>query len=262
LVGGEMRRAAALVRGDWIENGVDDACIDAGAESALAQAWLEDARLEHASIASFARFTLELLALGAPADLIADAQRATGDEVDHARRCFTLASRYAGQPLGPGPLGIEGQVLRSTLVDIAMSAVREGCVGETLAALQASAQLESASDARVRDVLAVIAADEARHAELAWRFVHWAIETGGAAVRTAVAGAFQETLAEIASDGAPAPSRGGVDAALWRAHGRLSPREERKCRTAAAREVIEPCARALLSHAARRSENRPALLGC
>jgi hypothetical protein len=233
------------VRPDWVAAGAEgDPSLDEATRRVVARAWLEDARLEHASIASFARFTIELLALGAPADLVLDAQRATADEVEHARLCFALASRYAGEMLGPGPLGIDGAELTSSLVECAASAVREGCVGETLAALQASEQLARAADPRVRAALARIADDEARHAELAWRFVRWAIERGGAAVRAAVARAFREALRDLERAG-PRPID-TVDAAACRAHGRLLPAEERAFALLAAREIIEPCRRALL----------------
>jgi len=59
-------------------------------------------QLEHASIAAFARFSLQLLSLGAPAGLIDDCTRALGDETAHARLCFQLASAYAGRAIGSG----------------------------------------------------------------------------------------------------------------------------------------------------------------
>jgi hypothetical protein len=40
------------------------------------------------------------MALGAPADMIADAERAARDEIDHAQRCFALAARYRGDAPG------------------------------------------------------------------------------------------------------------------------------------------------------------------
>ena len=43
--------------------------------------------------------TLELLAVGAPPNLLAGAQQAGLDEIRHAQACVGLASRYAGRPL-------------------------------------------------------------------------------------------------------------------------------------------------------------------
>ena len=52
-----------------------------GLRQSLAREWLRAASFEHASIASFNRFSLELLVLGAPADLVDRANRAALDEV-------------------------------------------------------------------------------------------------------------------------------------------------------------------------------------
>ena len=82
----------------------------------------------------------------------------------------------------------------ATLVELAVAAVREGCFGETLAAVVASMQREAATDPAVREVLAIVAEEEARHAELAFRVVTWAIANGGKDVKHAVHGAFIEEL--------------------------------------------------------------------
>ncbi|MEO7329978.1 MAG: ferritin-like domain-containing protein, partial [Minicystis sp.] len=102
----------------------------------LAEAWLKDALLEHASVASFGRFALELLAFGAPADLLRAAHEAAIDEVRHAQRCFALAGAYRGEAVAPGAFPFGGAVvLAADLAALAESAVIEGCIGETLAAL-------------------------------------------------------------------------------------------------------------------------------
>ena len=80
-----MSAADPMNREDWLWAGEPAVMADEGTQRALASAWLADALLEHASIASFAQTTLKLLALGAPSDLIADSQRAALDEVEHAK---------------------------------------------------------------------------------------------------------------------------------------------------------------------------------
>jgi rubrerythrin len=131
------------------------------------------------------------------------------------------------------------------LAEAAAEAVREGCVAETLAALQASEQLARASDDQVRAALTRIATDEARHAELAYRFVRWAVSVGGAPVRSAAIAAFDAAHSQLmAASESPVEE---VDVALWHAHGRLTPSEERACMLAGLRDVIEPCERALLA---------------
>jgi hypothetical protein len=194
--------------------------LDTSSRAVLAEAWLCDALLEHASVASFSRFALELLAVGAPSDLVDAAHEAARDEVRHARACFALASAYAGTELGPGPFAFGGSItIGADLAAIAASAVKEGCVGETLAAVQAAVQLDGAQDPAVRKALEEIARDEARHAELAWRFVAWAVRTGGAPVIQAVEAAFEESLTSTASPAAPAR----IDEGVLIAHGRALP---------------------------------------
>jgi hypothetical protein len=208
----------------------------------LADAWARDGLGEHASVASFGRFALELLAVGAPADLVAEAHRAALDEVHHARLCLGLASAYLGEPLAPAQFPFDGRVdISADLADIAARAVREGCIGETLGAIQAAEQLAVAEDPAVRVALSVIVEDEARHAELAWRFVAWAIAEGGEPVRAAVAAAFADPAIVPAGD-APMPPE-------VMAHGRVSAASLRAAFARAIEDVVLPCARNLLAPA-------------
>ena len=148
--------------------------------AAAASHWAHVGLMEHASIASFARFTLHLLALGAPPDLIRDAQEAIGDETDHARLAFGLASAFAGMPLGPGRLAIDGAFDGFDLRDFVATLIREGCIGETVAAIEAREALEHVTDPAVRAVLATMAHDELRHATLAWQTLSWVVSSGRA----------------------------------------------------------------------------------
>src|SRR5205085_2113688 len=93
-------------------------------------------------------------------------------------------------------------------------------------------------------VEANVVADERRHAELAWRFVAWAIARGGEPVRRAVGDAIRRGVAETLAT--PIRSYDGVDVAAWRAHGRLTCADARAVAERGVREVIEPCAAALL----------------
>jgi hypothetical protein len=256
IVAGEARQARKANRKDWGKDArratslavVDPvAVLPAVTRARLSDAWLADALAEHASIASFARFTLDLLAVGAPPDLIVESQRASIDEVDHARLCFSLADRYGERPVGPDAMPI-GDASRSlSLAELAVAVVCEGCLGETVASLVAAEQHRVATDATVRAAMTRIAEDEARHAELAWRTVRWAIERGGEPVRRAVRRAFD---AALAASGFGSGSR-GPDAddsqleAAWNAHGRLTAAQQRDVTEAAIRDVIVPCMRAL-----------------
>ncbi len=206
----------------------------------LGAAWARDGQLEHASIASFGRFALALLALGAPADLIEDAHRAAVDEVRHARLCFGLASAYAGETIGPGTFPFDGRVeVTDNLAQLAACTAEEGCIGETIAACVAAEQLALATDPAVRRALEIIVADESRHAELAFRTVAWAIRVGGTSVRAAVARVFGAmNITEPIGDDHQ------NDALV--AHGRLAPLAEQGVKRRAMDEVVRPALRRLL----------------
>ncbi|MCU0697146.1 MAG: hypothetical protein MUC96_11495 [Myxococcaceae bacterium] len=179
---------------------------------ALARRWSEAALAEHASIASFARFTLQLLAVGAPPSLLADAHRAGLDEIEHARLSFRVASRFAGQALGPGPLPIPPSSGVVSLLEAARAAVLEGCIAETLAANEARHAAERCVDPLLRTVMGAIAEDEGRHAELAWAFAGWALEVGDDAVRTGVAAAAEVAMREAEQTAA---TGAGPDLSDW-----------------------------------------------
>lgn len=246
VVEGEMRFARAMRRGDWSAAPASASLeLDARTRAEVASEWLADALLEHASVASFARFVLDLLAVGAPAALVERAQAALGDEIVHARLCFSLASQYAGQDLGPTALATSESARTVRLEELAAAAVHEGCVGETLAAMQAEAQLALVEESRAREALEVIARDEATHAELAWAFVRWAVERGGESVRRAVRAAF--IAAERKLETVDLSDEPDVDRGTFAAHGRLLPSERAACHRAAFRDVIRPCRHALLN---------------
>lgn len=138
--------------------------------------WLASARLEHASVAAFARLTLQLMSLGAPAELLRDVQLAALDELRHADFFFELASRQAGQRLEPGALDVAGALDDFSLAGLIESNLLEGCIGETLAAEQLRERAARSSDAALQAELLQIADDETRHAALAFRILRWCRE--------------------------------------------------------------------------------------
>jgi hypothetical protein len=95
LVGSEVRVADTVARTDWTcaapRLDVPDLL-----RARVREGWLERAAMEHASVAAFARFTLQLLGLGAPAELIDASQQAGRDEARHARLCYAIASQLGG----------------------------------------------------------------------------------------------------------------------------------------------------------------------
>jgi hypothetical protein len=233
-----------MLRRDWLTPGgeaTESAMLSDVERAELRQAWLADALLEHASIASFARFTLELLSLGAPAHLVEASQRAGLDEVRHARACFALASRFAEQPLGPSTLPMQGVELAATPAALAAAVLREGCIGETLAAALARSQLEVVGDEACRTALEMIAHDEAQHSLLAWRTVKHALELGGAEVARAVRAVLDEGA--VLPEGCPSRS---TPLEVWNHYGRLTSVQEQSVIEETWREVIAPALELLL----------------
>jgi hypothetical protein len=210
---------------------------------ALTDAWVKDGLFEHASVATFARFAMQLLAVGAPSRLLHETLAAGRDEIRHAELCFALASAYAGEPLEPDLFPIDNDVRVNTdLVAIVEETIVEGCIGETLAALQAAEQARRASDPAVVASLVSTVEDETRHAELAWRVAAWALDVGGERVRRAV----ERTFADFRPPDAPVIDLEGVNGVDFLAHGRLTPEEARATALEALDRVVRPCAAALL----------------
>jgi hypothetical protein len=156
---------------------------------ALAAHWARMGQMEHASIAAFARFQLQLLALGAPCELVEACTQALGDETQHTKLCFDLASAYAGHAMGPGELDIWGSLTPTSLADVVDLVLAEGCFGETSAAITALEAADLASDPLIVAAYTQIARDEQRHAELAFRFVRWALGRDHEAVTACIVSA-------------------------------------------------------------------------
>lgn len=198
---GAEQIAEPAARVDWLDALLADVELDVGSLSsseraARASQWTKDALYEHASIASFAQLTLDLLALGAPSALVEGAQRAAADEIRHAKIGFAVASAYAGEPVGPGRLAVTPGAARS-LSELARATFRDACIGETLAAAELRVRARDAESPAIAGALASIAADEERHAELAWSIVAWAVATGGDAAATAIAAARDAAMDEL-----------------------------------------------------------------
>lgn len=248
LVGSSMRSAAARRGRDWSSRiAADVGRLDARTRARLGEVWLADALEEHASVAAFARFTMLLLAVGAPPELAVQSQRASIDEVKHAELCFALAGRYVGKAYGPTPLALDGALGPMSLAEVAALTAQEGCVGETLGASLAQEQLRNATDCEARRALARIARDEERHAALAWRFTRWAVLRGGDAVRDAVAAGVEEAVRSTLA--MEVRVYDDVDPAAWHAHGRVTCAEARALAALGVEQVVRPALRAALAAA-------------
>ncbi|HMR06328.1 MAG TPA: ferritin-like domain-containing protein [Polyangiaceae bacterium] len=254
LVAGKAHTAELCARNDWSRQAPDLARraqdLSPALRTELAAAWRQDALLEHASIAAFANFVLELASIGAPALHLESALTAAQDEVRHAQLCFGLADAFAGNSHGPGPLQASAITPRAYLPSIVAAVVEEACCAETAGALLAARQLEHATDPSVRAVLSQIVEDETRHAEAAFRFVSWALGQSGPELRATVDAAFARGVARLRAAEFRAASPGAAE------FGRLDPAASAQAVQEAIAQVIEPSRSVLLT-----SQGRAGVVG-
>ncbi|MEZ4448803.1 MAG: ferritin-like domain-containing protein [Nannocystaceae bacterium] len=234
--GGESEWAAAL--------SLRASTLAPALRAALTERWTQAALDEHASVAAFSKIALDLLRHDAPPELIAGAHQAALDEIRHANHGFAIASAIAGAPVRPGPYPLGSTLpLAEDLAAVAVEAVRDGCVGETVAALLAREAAARCEEPTIRRVLLGIADDEERHAILGWRTLAWALRRGGAEVRAAVVEVFEG----VAREGVEVPLVGACDDPIALAEVGLLDRDgARRHAAAVLRRVILPAASRIL----------------
>lgn len=239
-VDGQARVASAASRSDWSGQipALDLSDLSEEQRWSLSAWWREVAALEHASVASFARFSLDLLALGAPPELLAEAARAGADEIRHARLAYGLAGAFAGEVVGPGPLDLSGVRIGASTAEILVALIHEAAVGETLGAAEARAAAQGAHDPELRAALLSVAEDEARHAALAWRALRWMLERDPSLHDLAGETFAIATEAVLTQAAAPSPHAPEL--------GVLGPEARRSLHRAALDQVVRPCLEALL----------------
>lgn len=221
---------------------------DASALSAaLAQSWAQDGLAEYASIASFARLTLQLMAFGAPARLIEASQQASLDEQRHARLCFAESARHSGRRVEPGSLDIGRACDSLDFESFMLLNLVEGCVGETLAALHVAEQARLAASPALARTLTEISEDETRHAELAFEILRFGLTVD----RPATLAALRRVL-EMRFEDRVAACDDGVSDATWEAHGRLSAQTRRRIHKEGWNLVLAPLLQGLLLEESRR----------
>jgi len=249
----ERPRVAAAVASDAWARGPEALEVDAlspDLRETLASRRSADAALEHASVASFAQVSLQLLALGAPPELLRGAHQAALDEIEHAQAMYRLASAYRGKPCGPGPLDVRADPPSAAVSDrttaltaFARATLEDACIAETAGAVIARRCAEVAQSPALRRLLERIADDEARHAELAWQMLAWAVYEGGAPVVSELRQRLEVLGGELEREVATPDHRD------LEPHGLLSRAEEAEILRATFREVVVPCGAAALQAA-------------
>jgi len=143
MVGAEARVAETCTNSEWSEeiSQIGAQNISQSLRHRVGQLWAKSGAMEHASVASFARHIMQLLSLGAPAELVEQTQQAIKDEIRHAKQCYGLASSYLDREVGPGRLNVttamDDESADNYEEAIVTSVIHEGAIGETLAAYKA-----------------------------------------------------------------------------------------------------------------------------
>ncbi len=242
VVGAETHLAPPVRRTQWSRGERPDAsALSDAARADLASFWAHVGLMEHASVASFARFSLQLIAQGAPPALLLAAHEAASDEVRHAEACLALASTYGADAVGPGELPAVLGVETQDLIALAVATASEACIGETLSVVLAAEQLRGATDPAVRRVLSRILRDETRHAALGWDTLRWVLARCPDA-RDPVARIFAN-----ASEHLPSLHPFARGSAATRGHGLPAPEGLERALEDGLARVVLPAARQLLS---------------
>ncbi len=170
--------------------------------------WRDMAGEEYESIAAFSELALDLLAAGAPLDLVARCHGAALDEARHAEACVNVARSLDGQDtlLGIAGLGATRRRPRwrgALLVRLAVESYVDGWVGEASSARVLGQVARETRDTGVVEVLRVLAAEEMGHARLGEDVVRWCRSIGGPLVERALVLARASVM--------PMPSAGDED---------------------------------------------------
>ncbi len=170
-----------------------------GDDATLGAVFAKRAYLEAVSVHAFARLERELAAHGAPRALRRRAARARRDETRHTVVTLRLARRF-GAPRLRMPDAPSAMPPRS-LFDVALENAVEGCVRETYGAVVGLVEARATRHREVRRDLEGIAADECRHAELAWAVAAWALPRLTPEERAAVRLAVRDAVQRLAHEG-------------------------------------------------------------
>jgi len=159
----------------------------------IGKKWANQALGEHASIASFAAFTLALMSNGAPPNLIRDSLTAAQDELRHAKVSFEIATSLLSNSdssnnnfIEPTALPPSNLQFGANFTELALGTAKEGCIEETLSAIEMAVEYDEfvansgGSDDIVTtqlrptmETIKTIALEEGNHSVLAWRTIKW-----------------------------------------------------------------------------------------
>lgn len=135
--------------------------------------FVSSAQLELSSVWTFLRLAAELATVGAPEELVLAALDAADDEVRHAELCAGAAGGVVLAALAASAAQPRFTTRTAHALGVlASEAWLEGCLNEGAAAEEARIAGKEARGS-IAGMLASIACDESRHAELSWAVLSW-----------------------------------------------------------------------------------------
>lgn len=150
--------------------------------------WRRRTEAEYTSAVIAQQVTLWLLQVGAPPDLVRDGLAVVEDEMTHSELSAAVADRAggdAGAPvIDPARLIVGGG--DDPVGSLISSTLRYFCIGETIAVPLFRMLRRRCTVPVAVHALDRILRDEARHRQLGWDVLDWALLAGGTSVRDAV----------------------------------------------------------------------------
>jgi hypothetical protein len=176
--------------------------LDPEVRAELARIWAERIPTEYRSITGFGTFAFDLIAAGAPPDLVAVCHRVCIDELRHTELAVRMVEIYGGRrPSLPREISsLPAAQGISAVAQAARSAIALSCLGETFACTELTMLRDRAVDPVVRGVLTVFLSDEIVHARIGWAYLAHAFQNADPATRRDVASVVPEYVAGIAAN--------------------------------------------------------------
>lgn len=219
--GKTLFKPEATTGGEWARELPSMTRVPREHRQQLADEWRDNACKEHASVAAFSQLALDLMAVGAPPELVRAAQRDALDEVAHAELCFAIARAIDGRVLSAAPFPeartqrwLFTQSKSVALSQMAIDALADGVLNEGIAARLLAELARECEEPEMAAMLRTMAADESRHAAHSWEIVEFCLQRGGPVVASALRGALRGLPTEVCCS-LPAAARDGA----WRTWG-------------------------------------------
>lgn len=205
----------------------------------LAETWRRRAAAEYLAVSTFAVLAIDLVSAAAPADVLSHCVRSQLDEIRHAELAIRMVEIYGGKRISPPPgmSRLPEDKTQTKLAQAVANTLLVSCVSETYATTVLTATRDLTTDPVAHAVLTSIYSDEVMHARLGWSYLRYGLERGGDDVRAAAAAMVPRALRGVANVIERERPIGEVTDAV-RAHGLMTPGEERKIYSECVREVL------------------------